>query len=158
MRAVVQRVTRARVLVLEEAPARVAGEIERGLVVLLGVSVDDGERDAAWVAEKTAHLRCFDDDAGKMNLSVTDVGGAVLVISQFTLQGDARRGRRPDFTRAARPEVAAPLYDLYCERLAAQGVLVARGVFRAAMQVELVNDGPVTLLLDSKESKEGRTT
>ncbi len=153
MRAVVQRVTRARVVLGPPGATAgpVAGEIGPGLLVLVGVGVEDEERDAAWLAEKTAHLRCFEDEAGKMNRSILETGGAVLAVSQFTLYGDARKGRRPDFTAAAPPDLAERLYTEYCERLSALGVpRVERGVFRAEMQVELVNDGPVTLLLDSR--------
>jgi len=161
MRAVVQRVSRAAVRLFEDAGggeagmqrsssgSRVAGQIGRGLLVLLGVAHGDNDQTADWLAEKTAHLRIFEDEAGRMNRSVLDVGGAALVVSQFTLLGDARHGRRPDFTRAARPEVAEPLYGRYCERLASFGVRVARGIFRAKMEVELVNDGPVTILLEA---------
>ncbi|HVY61384.1 MAG TPA: D-aminoacyl-tRNA deacylase [Planctomycetota bacterium] len=146
MRAVIQRVSRAAVRV----DARVTGEVGAGLLVLLGVATGDEPRDADWLAEKTANLRIFPDDAGKMNRSVLDTRGGVLAISQFTLLGDARHGRRPEFTAAARPEVAEPLYDRYCARLVEAGVAsVARGVFRAHMEVELVNDGPVTLIVES---------
>src|SRR5207253_3102913 len=110
----------------------------------------DSDREAAWMAEKVANLRIFNDAAGKMNLSVIDVKGALLAVSQFTLLGDASRGRRPEFTAAARPELAEPLYARFCEAVAAAGVPVARGVFRAMMEVALVNDGPVTILLDSE--------
>jgi D-tyrosyl-tRNA(Tyr) deacylase len=146
VRAVIQRVSRAAVRV----DARVTGEIGAGLVVLLGVAEGDGPREADWLADKTANLRIFQDEAGKMNLSVLETNGGILAISQFTLLGNARHGRRPEFTAAARPEVAEPLYDRYCRRLAELGVApVARGVFRAHMEVELVNDGPVTLIVDS---------
>jgi D-tyrosyl-tRNA(Tyr) deacylase len=151
VRAVVQRVKRAAVRVLDGPGApRVSGEIGPGLVVLLGVAAGDGEREAAWMAEKVANLRIFEDEAGKMNRSAVEVGAAVLAVSQFTLLGCASRGRRPDFTAAARPEVAEPLYERFCEAVAARGVPVARGVFRAGMEVELVNDGPVTIIIDSE--------
>ncbi len=145
MRAVVQRVARAEVRV----DGSVVGAIGRGLLVLLGVAAVDGEGEARWAADKTVALRVFEDAAGKMNLSVMDVGGEVLVVSQFTLLGDARKGNRPSFTAAARPELAKDLYERYCAMLRERGVGVATGVFRAEMHVELVNDGPVTILLDS---------
>jgi D-tyrosyl-tRNA(Tyr) deacylase len=145
MRAVLQRVTRARVVVGEE----VVGAIERGLLVLLGVAPDDTPAQAQWLADKVVGLRIFNDAAGKMNLSVTDVGGAVLVVSQFTLYGDAQKGRRPSFIAAAPPEIAVPLYEAFVDAVRAQGVPTAAGRFGAMMQVELVNDGPVTLILDS---------
>jgi len=145
VRAVVQRVSSARVLVGD----RVAGEIGRGLLVLVGVTHADGPADVAFLATKIAGLRVFEDDQGKMNLSVTDVAGAVLVVPQFTLYGDCRKGRRPSFDMAAPPARAQALYDELVARLRAQQVPVSTGVFQAHMQVELVNDGPVTLLLDS---------
>ncbi|HLA11699.1 MAG TPA: D-aminoacyl-tRNA deacylase [Pyrinomonadaceae bacterium] len=147
MRAVVQRVTRAKVTV----EAEVVGEIEQGLVVLLGVGTDDHRADAEYLAEKIAALRIFNDLDGKMNLSVQDVQGGCLVISQFTLHGDVRRGLRPSWSDAARPEVAEPLYRYFVEKLASVVGRVATGSFRAMMQVELVNDGPVTILLDSRK-------
>jgi D-tyrosyl-tRNA(Tyr) deacylase len=146
MRAVLQRVTEARVKV----DNKIVGEIESGLLVLLGVGCDDREADAAHLAEKTSGLRIFEDDAGKMNLSVKDVGGAVLSISQFTLYGDCRKGRRPGFSAAAPPDVANRLYEHYISCLRQQGLPVATGIFQADMAVELVNDGPVTMLLDSE--------
>ncbi len=145
MRALVQRVTRARVTV----DAAVTGEIAGGLLVLVGATHGDGQASARWLAEKVAGLRVFADADGRMNRDVRESGGACLVVPQFTLYGDARRGRRPDFLAAARPEVAEPLVEHFCIELAAAGVRVERGVFRAHMQVELVNDGPVTLLLES---------
>lgn len=145
MRAVVQRVSRARVTV----DGRATGEIGPGLLVLLGAGPADGEAEAAWLARKVAGLRVFADAAGHMNRDVRETGGAVLVVPQFTLYGDARRGRRPDFTGAARPEVAEPLVGRFCALLAGHGVPVARGVFGAHMAVELLNDGPVTLLLET---------
>jgi D-tyrosyl-tRNA(Tyr) deacylase len=147
MRAVIQRVSRAKVTV----EGRVAGEIETGLLVLLGVGGEDDESDAAYLADKTAHLRIFEDDAGKMNLSLTDIGGSALVVSQFTLFGDVRRGRRPSFDDAAAPTLADELYQQYTEKLRAQGIRVETGVFQAMMRVELANEGPVTILLDSKK-------
>ena len=145
MRAVVQRVTHAQVTV----DGRVTGVIGRGLVVLLGVGDGDDEQAARYLAEKVATLRIFEDPAGKMNLSVEDTGGAVLAVSQFTLYGDCRKGRRPSFDGAARPEAARALYGRFVALLRERGLRVEEGVFQAMMQVELVNDGPVTLLLDS---------
>jgi len=127
----------------------IVGRIGRGFVVLLGVTHADGQREAAWLAHKIAGLRVFDDAAGKMNLGLSDVSGEVLVVSQFTLYGDARKGRRPDFLQAARPEQAEPLVDYFVEQLRADGLPVQTGQFRALMQVSLVNDGPVTLWLDT---------
>lgn len=147
MRAVVQRVSRARVVV----EGRVSGEIGLGLAVLLGVGREDGEADARFLADKVAGLRIFEDAAGKMNLAAADVGGGVLVVSQFTLLGDARKGNRPSFTEAAPPEAANALYERFCARLRERGLPVATGVFRASMAVELVNEGPVTILLDSRK-------
>ncbi len=144
MRALIQRVTRASVTV----DGRVTGEIGPGLLVFLGVTHDDGDAEARRLAEKTAALRCFNDDAGAMNLSVKDRGGAVLVVSQFTLYGDTKKGNRPSFVDAARPEQAEALYRVYLEALREHGLLVAEGVFRAHMDVALVNDGPVTLALE----------
>ena len=141
-----QRVSRAAVRV----DGAVVGEIGRGLLVLLGVGREDAADDADALADKIANLRVFPDAAGQMNLSAVQVGGGVLVVSQFTLYGDARRGRRPGYTAAAAPEVANELYRRFVSRVAAAGLPVAEGVFRAHMEVELVNDGPVTLLLDSK--------
>jgi len=148
MRCVVQRVTRAGVMVGD----RLVGEIGGGLCVLLGVEEGDGEADARYCVEKIAGLRIFEDENGKMNLSVKDVGGAALIISQFTLSGDARHGRRPSFITAARPEVATPLYLSVARGIKALGIPVATGEFQAHMQVSLVNDGPVTILLDSKKN------
>jgi D-tyrosyl-tRNA(Tyr) deacylase len=145
VRALIQRVARASVTV----DGRVRGEIGAGLVVLLGATHADGEHQARWLADKLAGLRVFADAEGKMNRDVRESGGACLVVPQFTLYGDARHGRRPEFTAAARPEVAEPLVEHFCAHLASLGVPVARGVFRAHMSVELVNDGPVTLLIES---------
>jgi D-tyrosyl-tRNA(Tyr) deacylase len=146
MRAVVQRVERARVLV----DGGTVGEIGRGLLVLLGVTADDGPADVQYVAEKVIDLRVFDDAAGKMNLSVKDVGGAVLAVSQFTLYGDCRKGRRPSWDAAAPAAVARAMYEDVVRAMRGTGLNVATGVFQARMSVELVNDGPVTLLLDSR--------
>ena len=148
MRAVVQRVTQARV----EVGGEVVGAIDRGFLVLLGVANGDTSADAAYLAEKTAGLRVFEDGDGKMNLALQEVGGAVLAVSQFTLLGDCRKGRRPGFTDAAPPELADRLYTEYVAALRAAGLEVATGVFRAEMQVHLSNDGPVTLLLDSRKA------
>ena len=146
MRAVVQRVTSARVTVDE----RVTGEIAAGLLVLLGVEQNDGPADVQYITAKIRDLRIFPDDAGKMNLSVADRQGGVLVVSQFTLSGDARNGRRPSFATAAPPQIARVLYEDVVRELKASGLRVETGEFQAMMQVELVNDGPVTVLVDSK--------
>jgi D-tyrosyl-tRNA(Tyr) deacylase len=147
VRALIQRVSHAAVTVDDE----VVGRIRRGFVVLLGITHGDGRREAAWLAHKVAGLRVFDDAAGKMNLGLADVAGEVLVVSQFTLYGDAHKGRRPDFLQAARPEQAEPLVDYFVEQLRAEGLPVQTGRFRALMQVSLVNDGPVTLWLDTAD-------
>lgn len=153
MRAVIQRVSEAHVTSRDEANGVVeeTGRIARGFVVLLGVSGDDTDDDAAYLAGKVAGLRVFEDEAGKMNLALGDVGGAVLVVSQFTLMGDCRKGRRPGFDQAARPEQAIPLYEAFVARLREAGLVVATGRFQTHMEVALVNDGPVTLLLDSRK-------
>ncbi|MBA3248375.1 MAG: D-tyrosyl-tRNA(Tyr) deacylase [Pyrinomonadaceae bacterium] len=147
MRAVLQRVTRASVRVEGET----IGRIDGGLVVLLGVARDDAREDASYLAEKIAALRIFEDAEGKMNLSVQEAGGALLVVSQFTLYGDARRGRRPSWSEAAPPELAAPLYQFFVEEARRHVSRVETGSFRRMMEVELVNDGPVTILLDSRK-------
>lgn len=147
MRAVVQRVTRAKVTVDEE----VIGEIGNGLVVLLGIARDDTKVEAAYLVDKISALRIFDDEEGKMNLAVKDVGGGLLIISQFTLFGDVRRGLRPSWIEAAPPEIAEPLYDFFVRQARSAVAQVATGKFQAMMQVELVNDGPVTILLDSRK-------
>lgn len=147
MRAVVQRVTRAKVTVDD----KVIGEIGNGLVVLLGIAREDTKLDAAYLIEKITALRIFDDAEGKMNLSLKDRNGGMLIVSQFTLYGDVRRGLRPSWIDAAAPEVAEPLYDFFVRQARAGIGEVATGSFRAMMQVELVNDGPVTILLDSKK-------
>ncbi len=147
MRAVVQRVTRASVTVDSE----IVGEIGNGLVVLLGIARDDANKDADYLVEKIAALRIFDDEAGVMNVSVKYVGGALLIVSQFTLYGDVRRGLRPSWIDAAPPELAEPLYDYFVAQARKSVAEVATGSFRAMMQVELVNDGPVTILLDSRK-------
>lgn len=148
MRAVVQRVSRSSVI----SEGVCTGEIQQGLMVLLGVTHDDNEQDARYLAEKIANLRIFEDEEDKLNLSVLDVGGAVLSVSQFTLYGDCRKGRRPSFTEAARPEQANALYEQFNQFLQQQGVVVETGRFQTHMAVELVNDGPVTILLDSKKN------
>lgn len=148
MRAVVQRVTEARVRIAEE----MVGEIGAGLLVLLGVARDDSPEDADYLADKIINLRIFTDNEGRMNLSLLDTKGAMLVVSQFTLYGDARRGRRPSYIEAAEPEKANALYEYFVERARAQGVKVETGVFQAMMKVGLVNDGPVTILIDSRKS------
>lgn len=147
MRAVVQRVSRASVKV----EGKSTGDIALGLLVLLGVGHEDAEKDADYLAEKIAGLRIFEDDAGKMNRSVMDVSGAVLAVSQFTLFGDVRRGKRPSFDAAARPERARELYEYFVERVGSLGLRCETGRFQATMQVELINDGPVTILLDSRK-------
>jgi D-tyrosyl-tRNA(Tyr) deacylase len=147
MRAVLQRVTRSRVVVAGET----VGETGVGLVVLLGVARDDTERDARYLVEKTVSLRVFDDEEGRMNRSVVEAGGALLVVSQFTLYGDVRRGRRPSWIEAAPPELAEPLYEFFVAEARRSVARVETGSFRRMMQVELVNDGPVTILLDSRK-------
>jgi D-tyrosyl-tRNA(Tyr) deacylase len=148
MRAVIQRVSRAEVRV----EGRVVGSVGRGFLVLLGVAREDQEADARALADKVAGLRIFEDAAGKMNLALAEVGGGTLVVSQFTLLGDARKGNRPSFIDAAPPEQGDALYQRFCALLRERGLPVATGIFRAAMEVELVNDGPVTILLDSRKA------
>jgi len=147
MRAVVQRVSKASVTV----EGQVVGEIDRGLLVLLGVSTTDTNAAADYLAEKIAGLRIFEDDSGKMNLSVADIGGAVLAVSQFTLYGDVRRGKRPSFDEAARPERARELYEYFVAAIRRHGLRCETGQFQAMMSVSLVNEGPVTMLLDSSK-------
>jgi D-aminoacyl-tRNA deacylase len=147
MRAVVQRVSRAKVTVADE----VAGEIGRGLLVLLGVGEKDAQADADYCAQKICGLRIFEDADGKMNRSVGDVGGSILAVSQFTLYGDVRRGKRPSFDSAAKPDQARKLYEYFVERVRAEGLCCETGRFQEMMQVELVNDGPVTILIDSEK-------
>ena len=148
MRAVVQRVTEARV----EVAGKAVGEIGAGLLVLLGVGRDDTRDDADYLADKTVNLRIFGDDEGKMNRSLSESGGAILVVSQFTLYGDVRRGRRPSYSEAAEPEKANQLYEYFVERVRSFGVKVETGIFQAMMKVSLTNDGPVTILLDSRKA------
>jgi len=149
MRVLLQRVSRASVRV----DGATVGSIARGLVVFLGVEEGDDDGDAVWNAAKTAQLRIFPDAEGRMNLSVLDLGGAVLVVSQFTLAASTRRGRRPSFESAAKPELAQRLYERFVAALREWGLVVATGTFRAMMEVELVNDGPVTVLLDPREAE-----
>jgi D-tyrosyl-tRNA(Tyr) deacylase len=148
MRAVVQRVKEAKV----EVGGRTVGEIGHGLLILLGVGEDDSEKDCDYLANKIAHLRIFSDDQGLMNLSLIETEGAVLVVSQFTLWGDCRKGRRPSFTRAARPEKAREIYEHFVGILRGKGLRTATGEFQELMDVHLVNDGPVTLILDSSKT------
>ncbi len=147
MRAVLQRVSRASV----EVDGTSVGRIERGWLVLLGVAQEDGQADTQWLAEKVLNLRGFEDDHGKMNLSVVDVGGGILVVSQFTLLADCRSGRRPSFTAAAKPPIAEELYLDFVKLIEKSELKVGTGVFGAMMKVELINDGPVTFLLDSRQ-------
>jgi D-aminoacyl-tRNA deacylase len=146
MRAILQRVSEARV----EIDGETVGEIGRGLLVLLGVAKSDTAEQARWLADKTVSLRIFNDAEGKMNKDVAEVGGAILVVSQFTLYGDCSKGRRPSFIDAAPPETAIPLYEGFINAIKAHGIPTASGRFGAMMQVQLINDGPVTLILDSK--------
>ncbi len=148
MRAVVQRVSRASVTVEDQ----IVGAIDRGFLILLGIADDDTQNDIIWLAAKIAGLRVFEDDDGKMNLDVKQIGGSILVVSQFTLLGDCRKGRRPAFVAAARPEMANSLYQSLVAELRGLGLTVETGQFQAHMDVELVNDGPVTLLLDSRKT------
>ncbi len=147
MRALLQRVAHAKV----EVEGEVIGEVGRGLLVLLGVSEEDTEDEVQFLAQKVSTLRVFNDDAGKMNLNLSDVGGAALVVSQFTLYGDARRGNRPSYIKAARPEQADALYQRFAQVLSEKGIETATGEFGANMKVSLLNDGPVTLWLDTAE-------
>ncbi len=156
MRALLQRVSSAKVTV----NGRIIGQIEHGFVILLGVTHSDTPAEADWLAHKIAGLRLFEDEAGKMNLGLTDVAGSVLVVSQFTLYGDARKGKRPSFTAAARPDQAEPLVDYFCGRLRQAGLTVATGQFGAMMQVNICNEGPVTLMLEKEAANAngGKTT
>lgn len=147
MKAVVQRVKAAQVMV----DSKVVSFIGNGLVVLLGVQTDDTQKDADMLVDKIIHLRIFEDDTGRMNISLKDVKGELMVVSQFTLLGDCRKGRRPSYIKAAPPEKARDLYEYFIHRTAAQGVTTTSGVFQAMMDVSLINHGPVTLLLDTKE-------
>ena len=146
MRAVIQRTkTKAQVSV----QGQIVGQISKGLVVLLGIAPNDGPKELKWLAEKIMNLRIFTDEEGKMNLSIIDVGGDMLIVSQFTLYGNCRKGRRPNFTGAAHPDIAKPLYDRFCDYVEAKGIHVGRGVFGEMMEVSFSNDGPVTLILDT---------
>lgn len=147
MRAVVQRVSSSKVTVDEE----IVGQIDNGLLVLLGVTHDDESKDVDYMVEKITNLRIFEDENDKMNLSLKDVGGEILAVSQFTLYGDCRKGRRPSFTEAARPEKANPLYEEFVTKIENQGIKVGTGKFGAHMMVDLTNDGPVTMLLESRK-------
>ena len=151
MRAVIQRVTSAQVRV----DGQVVGQIGQGFLVLLGIAHGDGDEEALYPARKIVGLRVFEDNDGKMNLALGDVGGSVLAVSQFTLYGDVRKGRRPSFIDAARPEHAEPLYQRFCRMLAAEGVAVQQGVFQAHMEISLVNDGPVTIWMDTAQLMAG---
>lgn len=148
MRCVVQRVSSASVAV----HGQTVGKIDKGLMVLIGVTQGDGEKDLQYMMDKVPNLRIFEDEQGKMNLSLKDVGGGILAVSQFTLMGDARGGRRPSFIEAARPEVANPMYEALVKGWRAEGLTVETGVFQTEMAVSLVNDGPVTILLDSRKT------
>lgn len=145
MKIVLQRVKKASVTVEE----KIVGEINEGLLLLVGITHDDTIKDAEFLADKIVNLRIFEDDEGKMNLSLKDVGGQILSVSQFTLYGDARKGRRPNFMAAAKPDIAEPLYEKFNEILRQKGVQVETGIFGAMMEVSLINDGPVTLILES---------
>ncbi len=151
MRIVIQRVREASVTIDEE---RLSGSIQKGFLVLLGIESDDGQEDIDWLCKKLINLRVFTDDAGRMNLSIQDVQGEFLVVSQFTLHASTRKGNRPSFIRAARPEVAIPLYEAFLQQLKdSSGLPVATGEFGASMQVRLLNDGPVTIIMDSKNKE-----
>ena len=147
MRAVIQRVKSASVTV----EGKVVSEIHKGLLIFLGVAQEDTPADVDYMASKIANLRIFEDDEGRMNLSILDIGGEALVVSQFTLYGDCRKGRRPSFIHAARPEKADPLYQAFMDEISQLGVPVKAGIFQAMMDVELINDGPVTMMLDSNK-------
>jgi len=147
MRAVVQRVRKSRVTV----EGNITGEISKGLMILLGVGQEDSIKDIEYLVEKIINLRIFEDKNGKMNLSVLEVGGELLVVSQFTLYGDCRKGRRPSYDKAARPEIAKELYEKFVEKCRSYGISTQTGIFQADMLVDISNDGPVTLLLDSKK-------
>lgn len=148
MRGVLQRVKNASVTI----DGNMVSSIENGILILIGVTDTDTEADASYIAEKTVNARIFEDSEGKMNLSLLEVGGEVLAVSQFTLYGDARKGRRPSFIRAAKGEISEPLYELTCKKIEEMGVKVKKGVFGADMKVQLINDGPVTILLESDRS------
>ncbi len=147
MRAVVQRVRHASVRIDDS----ITGQIGYGLVILLGIRAEDTTRDLQWMADKTVNLRIFEDHEGKMNRSLADINAEMLIVSQFTLYGDCRKGRRPGYSNAAPPEIAEPIYNLFIEEIKNRGIKTATGTFRAMMEIELANDGPVTLLLDSEK-------
>ncbi|OEU80391.1 MAG: D-tyrosyl-tRNA(Tyr) deacylase [Desulfobulbaceae bacterium C00003063] len=147
MRAVVQRVRHASVRIDDS----ITGQIGYGLVILLGIRAEDTTRDLQWMADKTVNLRIFEDDEGKMNRSLADINAEMLIVSQFTLYGDCRKGRRPGYSNAAPPEIAEPIYNRFIEEIKSRGIKTATGTFRAMMEIELANDGPVTLLLDSEK-------
>ncbi len=147
MRVVIQRVSSARVRV----EGKILGEIGKGFLVLLGVGKEDTEKDADWLAEKIVGLRVFEDEQGKFNLPLQEVGGEILIVSQFTLYGDCRKGRRPSFDHSAPPELAEKLYNYFVEKVKEKGIKVATGKFQALMEVELVNQGPVTLIIDTQK-------
>ena len=153
MKAVVQRVSEARVTITDPDTSKecITGSIDHGLLVLVGIGHHDGKEEAQWLAKKISNLRIFEDDSGKMNLSVRDKGGAVLAVSQFTLYGDCRRGRRPSFTGAAQPDIAAPLFEYFVEQVRKEEVRCETGRFRTHMKVQLLNDGPVTLIIDTAD-------
>lgn len=151
MRVVVQRVRSASVEIIEEDRSFINGKIDQGLMVLLGITEDDTEKDVEYLCDKVTGLRIFEDDQGKMNCSLEDVGGSVLLVSQFTLYGDCRKGKRPSFVKAARPEIAIPLYEAMIRCIREKGYTVETGVFGAHMTVNIQNDGPVTLIIDSKQ-------
>ena len=148
MKAVIQRVSSASVIVADKK----ISEIGFGLLILLGITQEDGERDIDYLVKKTAELRIFKDDGQKMNLSIQDVGGEILVVSQFTLCADTRRGRRPSFIRAAEPKMAKNMYDQYCQKIQLLNIPISKGQFGASMDVGLINDGPLTIILDSREN------
>ena len=148
MKAVIQRVSSASVMVADKK----ISEIGFGLLILLGITQEDGERDIDYLVKKTAELRIFKDDGQKMNLSIQDVGGEILVVSQFTLCADTRRGRRPSFIRAAEPKMAKNMYDQYCQKIQLLNIPISKGQFGASMDVGLINDGPLTIILDSREN------
>lgn len=148
MRAVIQRVSRGSVTIEDKTTRTIA----KGVVVLLGIHPQDTLREIEWMTEKIIHLRIFEDAQGKMNLSLQDIGGQMLIVSQFTLYGDCRKGRRPGYSAAAPPSIAEPLYRQFIDRVKARGITVETGTFQASMKVEIINDGPVTLLLDSEKN------
>lgn len=154
MRVVIQRVKSAKVTIIEESGSRVNGEINHGLMILLGISQEDTDQDLSYIRDKISGLRIFEDEAGKMNLSIKDVGGDILLVSQFTLYGDCRKGKRPSFTKAAKPDQAVPLYEKMITELRRNGIHTETGVFGAEMLLDIQNDGPVTIIIDSKKVEE----